>query len=130
MKTKMKILSLRPLKHASILLCLALAAGCAQPAKTLYHWGSYQDQVYTYFKHQGEDVHAQIIALEADVQVARAKDTVMPPGFHAHLGMLYAQAGKQDQVLQQFETEKALFPESSEFMNFLIGKYTQGSVTL
>lgn len=103
---------------------MAFGTGCAQKPVSLYYWGSYQHQVYAYFKNTSAGYEQQIIALEEENQKARASGTPLPPGFHAHLAMLYAQIGKDDQVVQQLETEKTLFPESSGFMNFLIGKYT------
>ena len=44
----------------------------------------------------------------------------MPPGWHAHLGYLYFELGKSDQARQEFETEKANFPESAVFMDRLL----------
>ena len=44
----------------------------------------------------------------------------MPPGWHAHLGYLYYRLGKADQARQEFQTEKAEFPESAVFMNRLL----------
>jgi hypothetical protein len=50
----------------------------------------------------------------------------VPPGFHAHLGMLYSIAGKSDQMVAQFEDEKKLFPESATYMDFLLAKVKKG----
>ncbi|WP_421446687.1 DUF4810 domain-containing protein [Agrobacterium tumefaciens] len=111
------------LRWAAALAVTAISTGCVQQPKPLYHWGAYQDQVYAYFKNADAGYEAQIIALEADTQKARSAGAEVPPGFHAHLGMLYAQIGKEDQVRQQFETEKTLFPESATFMDFLASKY-------
>lgn len=94
-----------------------LLSGCAGP-KSLYQWGSYQPQVYSYFK--GESNEAQIEALERDLEKIRAAGSAVPPGYHAQLGLLYLNAGKDDQMVQQFQTEKALFPESAPYMNFLL----------
>ncbi|MCQ4144001.1 MULTISPECIES: DUF4810 domain-containing protein [Vogesella] len=105
------------------LLLAAVMSGCANQPKPLYHWGPYQPQVYEYFKGDGAGEQAQIAALEENIQQARAKGEALPPGYHAHLGLLYSKAGKEDQVKQQFETEKALFPESSSFMDFLLRKF-------
>ncbi|MBH9665526.1 DUF4810 domain-containing protein, partial [Burkholderia multivorans] len=41
---------------------------------------------------------------------------------HAHLGMLYASVGNGQQATQSFEAEKALFPESASYMDFLMKK--------
>lgn len=102
------------------LLSAALLTGCAgNQTPQLYHWEAYQPQVYEHFKHE-TGPQEQIAALEASLQKARAADRSPPPGFHAHLGMLYAEVGKADQVRQQFETEKALFPESAAYMDFLM----------
>ena len=51
-----------------------------------------------------------------------AETKPVPPGWHAHLGYLYYHAGKLDQARQEFETEKATFPESTVFMNRLLAK--------
>lgn len=111
-------------KRSSLVLSVALftLCGCATQ-KTLYNWGGYQQQVYQHFKTDGNSHEEQIIALEQDLQKAHAKGDSLPPGYHAHLGMLYAKAGKQDQVIQSFETEKRLFPESSGYIDFLMSKY-------
>lgn len=110
------------MKKYGALLALAsatLLGGCVSQPKPLYHWAGYQEQVYEHFKHESGP-QQQIAALEASLQEARAHDATPPPGFHAHLGMLYAEIGKADQVRQQFETEKTLFPESAVYMDFLL----------
>lgn len=104
----------------SLLGCVLLA-GCATSPKTLYQWEGYQPQVYEYFKGE-KGTQEQISVLEQDLQKIRAKGNMPPPGYHAHLGMLYASLGKDDQVVQEFETEKTLFPESSIYMDFLMKK--------
>ena len=108
----------------SAILLLGLLAGCAAGPQPLYYWDGYQQQVYLRFDGTSS-TEEQIAALEASVQQARAADRALPPGFHAHLGMLYADAGKLDQVRQEFETEKALYPESATYMDFLMRKFDQ-----
>lgn len=102
-----------------------LLAGCQTAPKTLYQWESYQPQVYQHFK--GDSPEQQIAALEKDLQAIHAKGGAVPPGFHAHLGMLYSMSGKADLVVAHFETEKKLFPESSAYMDFLLGKMKKGA---
>jgi hypothetical protein len=100
-----------------------LLTGCAAPSTSLYQWGSYQTQVYNLYNDPGKvPVEAQIEKLEADYQVARSANKSVPPGYHAHLGYLYFQAGKKDQALQSFQTEKGLFPESAVFMDRLMAQ--------
>ncbi|MCP1475952.1 hypothetical protein ABIA54_005200 [Pseudomonas sp. EB276 TE3739] len=96
----------------------ALLAGCAGP-QTLYQWEGYEPQVYEYFKGE-EPKEAQAEALERDLQKIRSTGKSVPPGYHAHLGLLYLSMGKDDQMVQQFKTEKTLFPESGTYMDFLL----------
>ena len=103
-----------------IILITSLLAGCAHNQPPLYYWGHYQEEVYDHLKSESADPNKQIAILEADIQKAHAKNQALPPGYYAHLGLLYAQLGKDDQAQQQFETEKTLFPESANFMNFLM----------
>lgn len=103
--------------------CAGLLLGaCASKPANLYYWGDYQKQVYAQLRSDGTGNPEQIIALEKTVQEARSANRALPPGFHAQLGMLYLSQGKADQVVQEFETEKTLFPESGPFMDFLLGK--------
>ncbi|MGH8781867.1 DUF4810 domain-containing protein [Paraburkholderia sp.] len=100
-----------------------LLTGCAANNSTplLYQWDGYQPQVYEYFEAQ-TGPQEQIDALEKALQQIRAKGNRPPPGFHAHLGMLYASVGKDQQSVQEFEAEKQSFPESSTYMDFLLKK--------
>lgn len=104
----------------AVLLAAGLAlAGCAE--KTLYRWDEYQPQVADHFK--GGSPDAEIAVLEAGVQRAQATPGgtgTLPPGYRAQLGYLYGFTGKTDQMVQQFAAEKAAFPESAAYMDFLL----------
>ncbi|HGL6721486.1 DUF4810 domain-containing protein [Burkholderia contaminans] len=100
-----------------------LLAGCASSTPPLYQWTGYQPQVYEYFKGQ-KSPQEQIDALEKALQEIRGKGHTPPPGFHAHLGMLYASVGNEQQAEQELQAEKQLFPESSTYMDFLLKKKT------
>jgi hypothetical protein len=103
----------------------ALLAGCAASGPApLYQWDGYQPQVYEYFKGKSSP-EQQIDALEQALQTIRAKGNTPPPGFHAHLGMLYASVGHDQQAKQEFAAEEQLFPESSTYMDFLLKKPKQ-----
>ncbi|MDR5737010.1 MULTISPECIES: DUF4810 domain-containing protein [unclassified Caballeronia] len=98
----------------------ALLTGCAtQGAAPLYQWDGYQPQVYEYFKAQKSPTE-QIDALEKARQQILAKGKALPPGFHAHLGTLYASIGQTDSARQELTAEKEQFPESSVYMDFLL----------
>ena len=116
----MKNNSLSYLSLGVSLLVGATLTGCAGRTPRIYEWGSYQEQVYEYYKSQDTSPNKQIAALEADVEKIRATGKTPPPGFHAHLGLMYAQSGNSAQARREFETEKTLFPESATFMDFLL----------
>ncbi|MEZ2863504.1 DUF4810 domain-containing protein [Proteus terrae] len=63
---------------------------------------------------------AQIDALKKSIELSRAKSLGIPPGLHAHLGMLYGATGALDLAMAEFNEEKALYPESAEFMDRLM----------
>jgi hypothetical protein len=99
-----------------------LLSSCA-PRQTLYSWGHYENTLYTSYAKPGAfPPETQIEQLEKDYQVARSKQKPVPPGWHAHLGYLYYQTGKLDQAKQEFETEKATFPESAILMDRLLAR--------
>jgi hypothetical protein len=98
---------------------LSLTA-CVQPPKTMYNWQSYQPTVYTYLKEDSTDYAVQAAALEKNIETARSANQPLPPGFHAHLGMLYLKTGEGTKAVEQMQAEKAAFPESTAFMDFLL----------
>ncbi|WP_321793189.1 DUF4810 domain-containing protein [Caballeronia sp. J97] len=116
----MKIQKLAGLALPGAVAC-ALLTGCATKTASLYQWDGYQPQVYEYFKGQ-EGVPGQIAALEAAREKVYANDKTLPPGFRAHLGILYASVGKGAEARQQLTEEKERFPESSAYMDFLLSK--------
>ena len=104
-----------------LLALLAQLAGCASP--TIYSWGHYEDILYVmYSAPDNMPPERQLELLEADYQKARSQNKPVPPGWHAYLGYLYYQLGKADQARQEFETEKAQFPESAVFMDRLLSR--------
>lgn len=103
-------------------LCIAVSGltACAPQQKPLYNWQAYEPQVYAYLKDDGADYATQVQALESNIQTARANNQALPPGFHAHLGMLYLKMGDGDKAAEQLQSEKQEFPESAPFMDFLM----------
>lgn len=103
----------------STFLCLG---GCATQQQPLYYWGNYQSVVYTHFKSE-KGPEDQIQSLEQVKEEAKAKGKTVPPGFHAHLGMLYGQTGRMDRLVENFDAEKTQYPEGAAFMNLLLDKF-------
>ncbi|MFT4190036.1 MAG: DUF4810 domain-containing protein [Comamonas sp.] len=112
----------KPAQRPALLLAgltLAVLAGCANQTQPLYSWNGYQSEVYSYLKGSQQGLEAQIASLEKALSQTRASGQTVPPGYHAHLGMLYAQSGRGDEVQPQFDHEKTLYPESQAFISFL-----------
>ncbi|KPC49387.1 DUF4810 domain-containing protein [Amantichitinum ursilacus] len=104
---------------------VSLLSGCAAQQKPLYGWGHYQQNVYSYFKSTDGDTTAQVTELEADLQKMLATGEAVPPGYHAHMGLLYAKSGRMELTQREFETEKKLYPESTAYMDFLLRNFSK-----
>lgn len=111
-------------KASILMLAAGVLAGCRTSNPGLYQWGSYQPQVYQHLK--GESPNEQIATLEKDLQRMNADGKKAPPGFHAHLGMLYSMVGRNDLVATEFQEEKRLFPESTTYMDRLLETMSKG----
>lgn len=101
------------------LVASATLTGC-KTTEPLYHYGDYQQTVYSYFKGNETSASEQIGVLEQAIEIAGNKGKAIAPGVHAHLGMLYFESGNPEQGSMHFEQEKALFPESSVYLDFLL----------
>ena len=110
------------LQRGLLALCLpsALILGGCATQKNLYNWGSYQPQVYAYLKSDSTSPQAQLNELEKGLQLASSKGEKVPPGYHAHMGLLYLNTGSPDKAVAAWDREKSLFPESTKYINFLM----------
>jgi hypothetical protein len=98
-----------------------LLLGCATGSRNLYYWGDYEDAIYDMYLEPGKtSLTDEILRLKTDVEKAAAHGMSVPPGLHAHLGYLYTLEGDDATALVHFQTEKALFPESTVFIDGLI----------
>jgi hypothetical protein len=105
---------------ASAVASLLWLGGCQTGPKALYDWGPYQPQVYEQFKGTGNGPEAQLQALERHLETTLSKGRQVPPGYLAHMGYLHLMTGRSDMAASFWEREKAAFPESSVFMDFLL----------
>ncbi|AKQ57676.1 DUF4810 domain-containing protein [Bordetella hinzii] len=110
------------LTRAGLACALVLGLSACAQQKPLYSWQSYQPSVYAYLKDDGADPTAQLAAMEKNVETARSAELALPPGFRAHMALLYLKAGQDDKAVEQFNGEKNAFPESAPFMDFLMSK--------
>lgn len=111
------MISLR--KSVGLISLLALSA-CTQTPKQMYNWDSYEQQAYNHMRSDGSTYQEEILVLEENVQKAKSRDQALPPGFHAHLGMLYLKDSQDDRAIAEFEQEATRFPEFQQYMTFLL----------
>ena len=100
-----------------------LLSGCADDSpRQLYYWdGAYTSSVYEYLSEEG-NAGAQIAALEESLQKAYQRAAKVPPGLHAHLGLLYLSQGNGAKFKAYVEKEAELYPESRDYAMFLLNQ--------
>jgi hypothetical protein len=106
--------------HPAAALCLLALQGCVHAPKPLYYWESFPKQQYTALLREAVSPDEQIRIMEAQADKARASSAALPPGFRAHLGMLYLGAGKPQRARELWTAEMNEFPESALYMNRLL----------
>lgn len=108
-------------RPAAALLAIAILAGCAAKGPgPLYLWEGFPRHQYGTLLREGSDPNEQIRQLEAHAEKARAANSALPPGFRAHLGMLYGDTGNAERARELWQAEIAAFPESAPFMDRLL----------
>lgn len=116
--------SARPLRLVAAMAVGSILIGCAPAPKRLYHWEGFQGQLYQHFKADSSSPEEQLHVLHAQVEKARASGAALPPGFRAHLAMIYLRLGRDGEAKQELEAEKESFPESAQYMDFLLKRMT------
>ncbi len=117
--------SAHPLRLGAAIAMVGVLVGCAQaPKQQLYYWEGFQGQLYEHFKADRSSPEDQLRILNAQAQKARARGAALPPGFRAHLAMIYLRLGRDGEAKQELEAEKASFPESAQYMDFLLKRMT------
>lgn len=107
--------------------CLLLSA-CATNNEQ-YYWGQYESIIYNMHNKPGEATpDVQVNLLLTDIQQAEAAGKPIAPGIYAHLGMMYAAQGKIQLAIEALEEEKALYPDSTLFIDGMIARATQNQV--
>jgi hypothetical protein len=113
-----------PLRLLAAIAMGSALAGCAEAPKRLYYWEGFQGQLYEHFRADSSSPEDQLRILDAQAQKARASGAALPPGFRAHLAMIYLRLGRDGEAKQELEAEKANFPESAKYMDFLLKRMT------
>lgn len=76
--------------------------------------------MYEHFKGDGSSPSEQLRVLEAQAQKAAAGGAALPPGYRAHMAIVLLKLGREQEARAQLEAEKAAFPESAAYMDFLL----------
>jgi len=100
------------------LIIVLLLAACASGPRGLYYWGDFPQANYAWLQDDLQDDPKILEKLEKNAQRALADNRDLPPGFHAHLGLIYLKLGEIDKAVEHLQAEKAAFPEAAAFMDF------------
>lgn len=109
------------LRLIGVILALILFSGCAGGEKDIYYWGRYEDSIYEMYLTPGNiSLTDEIFRLEEQIEKAENSGQSVPPGFHAHLAMLYNNNGNAAAAATHFQMEKDKFPESAHFIDGIL----------
>lgn len=117
------------LSLATLVLVGSLLVGCAEPGPKppAYAWGNYEGLLYDMYAKPGEATpEAQIEQLSASLEQGENAGRRAGPGVYAHLGYMQYLTGNLDAARSAFQRERALYPESSVFMDGLLKQLEQG----
>ena len=113
--------SLPTIRRCTSAALLLAVVGCAQPPATLYQWERFPQHIDARLRPSASlPISDQTAQLSADLEKIQSETGKVPPGMHAHLGLLYAEQGQLDRFGEQLTAEKDRFPESTTFMDFLL----------
>ena len=104
---------------------LALLVGCASAPRPqpLYAWYGYETQLDQWFRQTSTSPDVQLQSMQKDLQRMQSAGQRVPPGFRAHIGLLHGQMGDLVSMRSMLEAEKAAFPESAAYMDFLLRNF-------
>lgn len=101
-------------------LLLLVISGCANN-KEMYYWGEYESLIYKQYAQPGDaDPGKQIAIITEDIQKSASKGKSVPPGVHAHLGLMYLSQGNTASAVTAFQLEKKLYPESTTLIDGML----------
>ncbi|KMK51447.1 hypothetical protein RO21_06175 [[Actinobacillus] muris] len=112
-------------KKLAMIVCIMglTACGTRSEKHSIYHWDSdYSQSVYQTLLQEGNP-QEQLQSLEQMVAKGEGKT---PPGLYAQIGLLYNQIGNVSKAKEAFTKETQLFPESKQYIQFLLTNGVKG----
>jgi hypothetical protein len=106
-------------RHLAPLALAAALAACSTP-QPLYQWGQFTEYSYDTLRGAGKSPAEQVDLMRAHGEKVAQSGKKLPPGFHAHMALLYLQLGRKDLALTHFDAERQAFPESAAYVDSLI----------
>lgn len=104
-------------------LVVCVLPACAQPARHLYHWGQYENNLYLRATDTSEQAQAEALRmLEATINEAEENNARLAPGVYADYGYLLFKQGREQEALLHFNKEAGLYPEAKYFMDSIISR--------
>ena len=103
-----------------------LLVGCAAQKTSLYAWQRYQGNLDAYFRGDKIGLAEQAQNMESDLTKIKKSDGAAPPGYFAHLGLIYGQQGYMEKFAENLNIEKTNFPEATPFIDFLLRNFKKG----
>lgn len=108
-------------KGALIIVLLGLA-GC-ESTGPLYYWGEYPKLLALYYSQPGSMTAAQQVRLlQNTIESAERAQLKVAPGIYAHLGVAYADLGRQSEAEAAFSAEVELYPESKKWLEGMVAR--------
>jgi len=111
------------LRLLQVFLALAvLFSGCvARPG--LYYWGDYPNSLYGWKKDAtDEKAAAHRAELKKLIDTSEKREMRVPPGVYCEYGYMLFLDGDEEQAVVFFEKEAEAYPESGEFVSFLMAR--------
>ena len=87
---------------------LLILSGCGK--QTAYHWGNYENNLYSYYKSPGapENHELYMTQLLTIIEKGEKKRRPTPPGIYAEYGFGLYKIGKHQEAIQYFEYYQSL----------------------
>ncbi len=87
-------------------------------AQDKYHWGSYEQDLLTYYR--DSDQETVLVANLGEAIITGEENGKVPPGLYAEYGYLLLESGQAKESIVFFSKEQTTWPESATLMNAMI----------